>query len=121
MSPIGGVGINLAIQDAVATANVLAGPLADPAVPADALTRLLARVQARRLFPTRVTQAVQVAAQNGLIRPVLDSTRPPQLPWLFKLLNRFPALRVLPAYAVGIGVRPEHVRSPERMPARQLF
>ena len=112
MSPIGGVGINLAIQDAVAAANLLAGPLADPAVPAEGLTPWLARVQARRLFPTRVTQAVQVAAQNRLINPLLDSTQEPQMPFALKLLQWLPALQAIPAYAVGIGARAEHVRSP---------
>jgi 2-polyprenyl-6-methoxyphenol hydroxylase-like FAD-dependent oxidoreductase len=116
MSPIGGVGINLAIQDAVAAANVLAKPLADQRVPAQALTPLLAKVQRRRMLPTRLTQAVQVAAQNRMINPLLDSTQPPQMPFVLKLLNRWPALRALPAYAVGIGARPEHVRSPEAVP-----
>ena len=113
MSPIGGVGINLAIQDAVAAANILAAPLADLARPPEAITPLLAQVQARRMFPTRVTQGVQVAAQNRMITPLLQSSRAPDMPWPLKLLNRFPALRALPAYAVGIGVRPEHVRSPK--------
>jgi 2-polyprenyl-6-methoxyphenol hydroxylase-like FAD-dependent oxidoreductase len=114
MSPVGGIGINLAIQDAVATANLLAAPLADLRIDAAALTPLLARVQRRRLFPTRVTQAAQVAIQNRLLAPVISGERghPLQVPWLLRLLNRWPALRVLPAYAVGIGVRPEHVRSP---------
>jgi 2-polyprenyl-6-methoxyphenol hydroxylase-like FAD-dependent oxidoreductase len=120
MSPIGGVGINLAIQDAVAAANILAAPLADPQVSAQALTPLLARVQRRRTFPARVTQAVQVAVQNRVLNPLLDSSRAPRVPAVVKLLNRFPALRVLPAYAVGVGARPEHVHSPElartRMP-----
>ncbi|MGH6627895.1 MAG: hypothetical protein ACRECD_15375 [Burkholderiaceae bacterium] len=66
------------------------------------------------MFPTRVTQAVQVAVQNRLLGPVLSSTGAPTVPWPLKLLNRWPALRVLPAYAVGVGVRPEHVRSPRR-------
>jgi 2-polyprenyl-6-methoxyphenol hydroxylase-like FAD-dependent oxidoreductase len=114
MSPIGGVGINLAIQDAVAAANLLAGPLADATLQAPALTPLLGRVQARRLWPTRITQAVQVAAQNRLIDPLLERTRPPQMPVLLKLLNRFPWLRALPAYAVGVGARPEHVRTAEK-------
>lgn len=114
MSPIGGVGINLAIQDAVAAANILGRALADPAVTAHALTQLLAQVQKRRLLPTRVTQAVQVAIQNRVLSPVLASaagqdTSPLPVPWPLKLINRFPALQVLPAYAVGIGVRPEHV------------
>jgi len=113
MSPIGGVGINLAIQDAVAAANVLAAPLADARVSGEALTPLLAKVQRRRMPPTRLTQAVQVAAQNRMLNPLLDSTRPPRIPWVLKLLDRWPALRALPAYAVGVGARPEHVRSPE--------
>ena len=120
MSPIGGVGINLAIQDAVAAANVLAAPLADAQVPAQALTPLLAKVQRRRMLPTRLTQAVQVAAQNRMLNPLLDSTSPPQMPFVLKLLNRWPALRALPAYAVGVGARPEHVRSPEMAPRRRL-
>jgi 2-polyprenyl-6-methoxyphenol hydroxylase-like FAD-dependent oxidoreductase len=118
MSPIGGVGINLAVQDAVATANILAGPLADANVSADRLTPFLAQVQQRRLFPTRLTQAVQVAAQNRLINPLLDSREPPRMPLVLKLLNRFPALRFLPAYAVGIGARPEHVRSGQAVPPK---
>lgn len=116
MSPIGGVGINLAIQDAVAAANLLAGPLADAADGA-ALDALLPRVQARRLWPTRVTQAVQVMAQNRLLTPLLEGSQQVRMPGVLKLLNRFPLLRALPAYAVGIGARPEHVRSPQRMPA----
>ncbi|WP_334191073.1 FAD-dependent oxidoreductase [Noviherbaspirillum sp.] len=114
MSPIGGVGINLAIQDAVAAANILAAPLADPGMTADQLTPLLAQVEKRRLFPTRLTQAAQLAIQNRLLKPVLEGERQSTLktPWPVRLLNRLPALRVMPAYAVGIGVRPEHVRSP---------
>lgn len=111
MSPIGGVGINLAVQDAVAAANILAAPLADARV-AD-FGPWLARVQQRRLWPTRVTQAMQVAAQDRLIDPLLDRTRPPRMPWVLKLLQRYPALQALPAYAVGIGARPEHVRTPD--------
>ncbi len=117
MSPLGGVGINLAIQDAVAAANLLAGPLADAEVSAEALTSLLAQVQKRRLLPARITQAVQVAIQNRVLAPVLagasagDDT-PLAVPWPLRLINRFPALLALPAYAVGIGVRPEHVHSP---------
>jgi 2-polyprenyl-6-methoxyphenol hydroxylase-like FAD-dependent oxidoreductase len=117
MSPIGGVGINLAVQDAVAAANILANSLANPDTPADAITPLLAKVQQRRLFPARVTQAVQVAIQNRIFNPLLDTSRPPQVPTVVKLLNRFPVLRVLPAYAVGVGVRPEHVHSPEHAAA----
>jgi 2-polyprenyl-6-methoxyphenol hydroxylase-like FAD-dependent oxidoreductase len=117
MSPIGGVGINLAIQDAVAAANVLAAALADAEVSAEALTSLLAQVQKRRLLPARITQAVQVAIQNRVLAPVLAGSggaddRPLAVPWPLRLMNRFPALLGLPAYAVGIGVRPEHVNSP---------
>lgn len=113
MSPIGGVGINLAIQDAVAAANVLAGPLSDPRVTTDQLSPLLARVQRRRMFPTRVTQAAQVAVQDRVVRPVLAGATPTMsVPWSIRLLDRFPVLRVVPAYLVGVGVRPEHVRSP---------
>jgi 2-polyprenyl-6-methoxyphenol hydroxylase-like FAD-dependent oxidoreductase len=116
MSPIGGVGINLAIQDAVAAANVLAAPLADARVAPQALTPFLQRVQRRRVFPTRVTQAMQVAAQNRLINPMLDGTRQPQMPGALKLLDLWPSLRAIPAYLIGVGIRPEHVRSPEATP-----
>jgi 2-polyprenyl-6-methoxyphenol hydroxylase-like FAD-dependent oxidoreductase len=125
MSPVGGVGINLAVQDAVATANMLAAALADAQVGAAALTpllarvekrRLLARVEKRRLLPTRVTQAAQVAVQNRVLRPVLAaqsaSAAPMTVPWPLKLMKRWPLLQALPAYAVGVGLRPEHMRSP---------
>ncbi len=113
MSPIGGVGINLAIQDAVAAANILAATLADRSAGPEAITPLLARVQARRLLPTRVIQRMQVAAQDNLINPLLDRTSTPAMPFALKLLNRFAPLRAIPAYAVGVGIRPEHVRSPK--------
>jgi len=112
MSPIGGVGINLAIQDAVAAANILAAPLADGRTAAGDITPLLARVQQRRMLPTRVTQAAQVAAQDNLLNPLLQGNERPKAPWVLKLLNRVPPLQALPAYLVGVGVRPEHVRSP---------
>lgn len=112
MSPIGGVGINLAIQDAVAAANILAAALAYPAYDRAALTPLLAKVQRRRLFPARVTQAAQVAIQNRVLTPVIGArTQQIEAPWIFKLMQRWPALRALPAYAIGIGVRPEHIRA----------
>jgi 2-polyprenyl-6-methoxyphenol hydroxylase-like FAD-dependent oxidoreductase len=105
MSPIGGVGINLAIQDAVAAANILAGPLArGTCSEAD-----LARVQKRREWPTRVVQRVQVLAQERVIGPALSGKGPQQLPFALKLLRWFPMLRRIPARLVGIGVRPEHV------------
>ncbi|HEY6773066.1 MAG TPA: FAD-dependent oxidoreductase [Oxalicibacterium sp.] len=113
MSPIGGVGINLAIQDAVAAANILAAALAYPAYDRNALTPLLAQVQRRRMFPARVTQAVQVAIQNRVLTPLIGNDKQPiEASWALKLMQRWPVLRALPAYAVGIGVRPEHIRSP---------
>jgi 2-polyprenyl-6-methoxyphenol hydroxylase-like FAD-dependent oxidoreductase len=115
MSPIGGVGINLAIQDAVAAANVLAEPLADASVGAQVLTPLLARIQNRRFFPARVTQAVQLMIQNRVLTPIISggNARLLSIPWPLHLLNRWPVLRRFPAYAVGVGVRPEHVHLPE--------
>jgi 2-polyprenyl-6-methoxyphenol hydroxylase-like FAD-dependent oxidoreductase len=105
MSPAGGVGINLAIQDAVATANLLSGPLRERCVPEGAL----AAVQKRREFPTRVTQAVQILAHRGLAR-VFESPGPIQAPWQVKAGSRIPGIHRAMGYAVGIGARPEHVR-----------
>ena len=108
MSPVGGVGINLAIQDAVAAANLLTAPLRSGRVtPAD-----LAAVQRRREWPTRVTQRLQMLAQEGVVRPVLDRTGPITPPLGLRLLGRFPILQRLPARLVGLGVRPEHVATP---------
>jgi 2-polyprenyl-6-methoxyphenol hydroxylase-like FAD-dependent oxidoreductase len=106
MSPIGGVGINLAIQDAVAAANILAGPLRARAVS----TEDLRRVQRRREWPTRVTQRLQVAVQNRVIAAVLGGSRPLRPPLAVRLLGRFAPLRRIPARLVGLGIRPEHVR-----------
>jgi 2-polyprenyl-6-methoxyphenol hydroxylase-like FAD-dependent oxidoreductase len=109
MSPIGGVGINLAVQDAVAAANILAMALRD-SPDADAL---LGAVEKRRLFPTRVIQAGQKAAQDrvisALFKPGMTLEGPP---WPLRLLNRFPLLRRLPGRLIGLGVRRERVRSP---------
>lgn len=105
MSPIGGVGINLAIQDAVAAANSLAGPLRTGAL----IDAHLAAVQKRREFPTRVTQRAQLLIQNVVIRSVLASTGLPEPPLVLRLLDRFPRLRRIPARLVGMGARPEHV------------
>jgi 2-polyprenyl-6-methoxyphenol hydroxylase-like FAD-dependent oxidoreductase len=110
MSPIGGVGINLAIQDAVATANLL-GPVLQRGTPKLSDLR---RVQARREFPTLVIQAAQVAAQNALLAPTLRSTESPKVPWLFRLLDAWPWARQFPARFIGLGVRPEHVRLQKR-------
>jgi 2-polyprenyl-6-methoxyphenol hydroxylase-like FAD-dependent oxidoreductase len=109
MSPVGGVGVNLAVQDAVAAANVLAEPLRTGA----ATDEHLRRVQKRREFPTRVTQRMQVAIQNRVIRNVLAQSMEP--PLFLKLLMRFPVLRRIPARLIGLGVRPEHIRTPERL------
>ena len=109
MSPVGGVGINLAIQDAVATANLLAAPLREGRL----TTADLERVQKRRRWPARVTQRAQVAVQNEVLSPLLArQDAPAQPPAAVRLLQRFPLLRRLPARLVGIGVRPERVRVP---------
>jgi 2-polyprenyl-6-methoxyphenol hydroxylase-like FAD-dependent oxidoreductase len=113
MSPIGGVGINLAIQDAVAAANILAGPLAKGAVTDERLRD----VQHRRELPTRVTQGFQVFAHKRFIGPALRNTRPlTNLPLPLKLLQMFPILRRIPARLVGLGVLPEHVHTPDTKP-----
>jgi len=108
MSPVGGVGINLAIQDAVAAANILAAPLRERRLTlAD-----LQRVQKRREWPTRVTQRLQLAVQNRVIRSVLGATAPVKPPLAVRLLARIPRLRRIPARLIGLGVRPEHVHTP---------
>ncbi|MFZ1018670.1 MAG: FAD-dependent oxidoreductase [Candidatus Cybelea sp.] len=108
MSPIGGVGINLAIQDAVATANLLAETLAAGAAPSDAELR---RVQDRRMFPTKVTQDFQVFIQDRAIDPLLQGAQLKRPPLAARLFDEFPLLRRLPARLIGVGVRPEHVRT----------
>jgi 2-polyprenyl-6-methoxyphenol hydroxylase-like FAD-dependent oxidoreductase len=110
MSPVGGVGINLAVQDAVAAANVLAEPLYEKRD----VTPLLGRVQERRTFPTRATQRLQLAIQNTVIKGALrggDDFKP-LLP--LRLMDRCPYLRRVPARLLGVGFRPEHIRTPER-------
>lgn len=108
MSPIGGVGINLAIQDAVAAANTLAEPLRERQV----AVSLLRQVQKRREFPTRVTQWLQLAMQRRVIVPVLSGTQRLKPPLLLRLITAVPLLRRIPAYIIGIGVRPEHIDIP---------
>ena len=110
MSPIGGVGINLAIQDAVAAANILS-PILTKGVPA---LRDLKKVQKRREFPTKVIQAFQVAAQKFMLAPTLAAMKTPKPPGIVRLLNAWPWLRQFPARFIGMGVRPEHVRLPKR-------
>jgi 2-polyprenyl-6-methoxyphenol hydroxylase-like FAD-dependent oxidoreductase len=112
MSPVGGVGINLAVQDAVAAANVLADALYERRE----VTPLLAKVQERREFPTRATQRLQLAIQNTVIKGALtggDDFKPP-LP--LRLMDRCAFLRRIPARLLGLGFRPEHIRTPERAP-----
>jgi 2-polyprenyl-6-methoxyphenol hydroxylase-like FAD-dependent oxidoreductase len=109
MSPIGGIGINLAIQDAVAAANILSGPLAD----GQHVDSLLERVQQRRMFPTRAIQAGQKMAQNRIIGRLLGPGEPiTEAPRIIRLLNRYPRLRRIPGRIIGLGVRRERVRSP---------
>jgi len=109
MSPVGGVGINLAIQDAVAAANLL-GPELQHGTPT---FKDLKTVQARRQFPTKVIQAFQVAAQNLLLAPTLRATATPKPPFFVKLFDAVPWLRQWPARFIGMGVRPEHVQLKE--------
>jgi 2-polyprenyl-6-methoxyphenol hydroxylase-like FAD-dependent oxidoreductase len=109
MSPVGGVGINLAVQDAVAAANRLASPLRAGTVSEDDL----AAVQSRRMFPTRMTQRIQVFIQNNVLSRVLASRGTISPPWPVRLLSRSPLLQRIPARMVGLGIRPEHVQIPE--------
>lgn len=110
MSPIGGVGINLAIQDAIAAANILATPLRRGTLKQEDLKA----VQRRREFPTRVIQRVQIFIQNNGILNVLGSTGGEiSLPLPFRVLREFPWLRRIPARLVGMGPRPEHVETPD--------
>jgi 2-polyprenyl-6-methoxyphenol hydroxylase-like FAD-dependent oxidoreductase len=106
MSPVGGIGINLAVQDAVAAANLLAEPLRAGSI----ALRHLRRVQRRRALPTRLTQRLQVLVQNRVISPVLATSGQLRLPLALRLLNRIPALRRFPARLIGLGIRPEHIR-----------
>jgi 2-polyprenyl-6-methoxyphenol hydroxylase-like FAD-dependent oxidoreductase len=108
MSPVGGVGINLAVQDAVAAANILSEPLRNGPV----AEKVLAKVQRRREWPTKMTQAVQVFVQRRVISNVLSMTTQPRPPFAVTLFNRFPVLRRLPARLIGMGFRPEHVETP---------
>jgi len=109
MSPVGGVGINLAIQDAVAAANLLAGPLAQ-GEPVDAM---LGAVQERRMMPVRMIQAMQGAVHKRVLGRVLEAQATGMTaPLALRMLDRFPVLQRIPARLVGLGVRREHIRSP---------
>jgi 2-polyprenyl-6-methoxyphenol hydroxylase-like FAD-dependent oxidoreductase len=109
MSPIGGVGVNLAVQDAVAAANRLAAALRAGKVADEDLQA----IQKRREFAVKLTQRLQLLIQNRLIGQVLKSRERPKAPALFKLFNVFPILRRIPARMIGLGVRPEHIHTPE--------
>lgn len=111
MSPIGGIGINLAIQDAVAAANILAAPMRIRSN----VDGLVPKVQKRRLFPTRIIQSGQVAAQDNIIGQVLSGAEV-KAPGLVKLLDRYPFLRRIPGRLIGLGVRREQVESPVQPP-----
>jgi len=114
MSPVGGVGINLAIQDAVAASNLLAEPLRRGRL----TLRNLEAVQERRLFPTRVTQWLQVQIQNNFLSRVLASRTAPSPPLPVRWLDGCPYLRRLPAHLIGVGVRPEHVHTQQLLAPR---
>ncbi len=105
MSPAGGVGINLAVQDAVAAANLLARPLRERIVTED----LLARVQERREFPARVTQRLQTFAHRGIAK-IFENPGPAKAPWQLRAVVNTPGFKRLLVRAVGLGVRPEHIR-----------
>jgi 2-polyprenyl-6-methoxyphenol hydroxylase-like FAD-dependent oxidoreductase len=109
MSPVGGVGVNLAVQDAVATANLLAAKLGEGCLHENELDA----VRQRREFPTRMTQTMQVVVQNKLISVALKpGDRPLQVPLFVRLVNAMPWLQGITARFVALGVRPEHVHSP---------
>ena len=107
MSPVGGVGINLAIQDAVAASNILAAPLLAGTVNGDTL----GAVQHRRMLPTRLTQRLQLFLQDRVIARVLGARKAVGVPLVFRLMGRWPILRRIPARVMGVGFRPEHVRT----------
>ena len=108
MSPIGGLGINVAIQDAVAAANVLWRPLSEGRVS----DGHLAEVQRRRERPVRLMQAFQAGIQNRFLKPTLDSTSPPSIPWIVRLIARLPILRDIPPRLIAFGIDRPHVESP---------
>jgi 2-polyprenyl-6-methoxyphenol hydroxylase-like FAD-dependent oxidoreductase len=114
MSPIGGVGVNLAVQDAVAAANRLAAPLKVSGAKDDDLRA----IQTRRMLPVRFTQALQLIMQNRIIGPALSGTQRPKPPLLFKLFDLVPVLRRIPARLLAVGIRPEHIHTPDVLAAR---
>jgi 2-polyprenyl-6-methoxyphenol hydroxylase-like FAD-dependent oxidoreductase len=114
MSPIGGVGINLAVQDAVAAANILAEPLRSGTL----TTERLRGVQQRREFPTRFTQRLQIVMQNNIISPALRGERP-NAPFFMKMMQ-WPVLRRIPGRVLALGIRPEHIHTPDVATARSV-
>ncbi len=112
MSPIGGVGVNIAVQDAVAAANRLAAPLRSGTVTDEDLRA----IQERRTLPVRFTQWLQLNIQKRVVSRVLASQQRPKPPLVFRLFGIFPVLRRIPARLLAIGIRPEHVRTPEAAP-----
>ena len=113
MSPVGGVGINLAIQDAVATANALCKPLlCKQPLPLS----LLKQIQQRRTLPRKLIQGMQVFVQKKLFSGAGSAGSSQKLPWPFVLLKKFPVLRRIPARFIGMGPRPEHIRTPDVYP-----
>ena len=118
MSPIGGVGVNLAVQDAVATANLLASKLANGCPPEDELDA----VRQRREFPVRMTQRMQVVAQNNIVSAALKpGNQPLKVPLVMRLITAVPWLQGITARFVGLGVRPEHVQSPAAAIAHRVM
>ena len=113
MSPIGGVGVNLAVQDAVAAANRLAMPLKSGTVRDEDLQA----IQARRTFPVSFTQRFQLMVQSRVIRRALGGSEPVKPPLVLELLDRFPLLRRIPGRLLAVGVRPEHINAPEALSA----
>ena len=109
MSPVGGVGVNLAIQDAVAAANRLAGPLNAGTVSDDDLRA----IEARRTFPVRFTQRLQLIMQNRIISRALSGTQKPKPPLLFQIVDAVPLLQRIPGRLLAVGIRPEHIHTPE--------
>jgi 2-polyprenyl-6-methoxyphenol hydroxylase-like FAD-dependent oxidoreductase len=116
MSPIGGVGVNMAVQDAVAAANRLAEPLrTGKLTDAD-----LQAIEERRTLPMRFTQGLQLMIQRRIVSPVLQTRERPKPPWFLKLFGVFPILRRIPARLIGLGIRPEHVRTPDATPVLEV-
>jgi 2-polyprenyl-6-methoxyphenol hydroxylase-like FAD-dependent oxidoreductase len=113
MSPIGGVGVNLAVQDAVASANRLAAPLkAGNLRDAD-----LQAIEMRRSLPVRFTQRLQLTMQNQIISRALQATQRPKPPFIFKLFDWFPVLQRIPGRLLAVGIRPEHIHTPDILAA----